>query len=69
MGKLSKKPLYKCISVGLMHVAAWYHGTSPDQSSQNSGNKFKLANVGKCRRVLTKSVRDIRCRKILLPGK
>ena len=24
---VEKKTLYKCISEGLMHVAAWYHGT------------------------------------------
>jgi len=27
-----EKPLYKCISEGLIHVAAWYHG--------NPGPKF-----------------------------
>jgi len=64
---------YKCISEGRMRVAAWYHGT-PDQSSRNSGNKFRLPdpyNVAKFRRAPTKSVRDIRCEKwkILLPGK
>jgi len=26
-GKVVEKPLYKCISEGLMHVTAWYHGT------------------------------------------
>ena len=26
-GEVVKKTLYKCISKGLMHVAAWYHGT------------------------------------------
>jgi len=37
------KPFYKCspTSEGLLHVAAWYHGT-PDQSSRNSGNKLKV---------------------------
>jgi len=39
-----EKPFYKCISEGLMHVAAWYHGTQ-DQSSRNSGNKFRLATL------------------------
>jgi len=27
MRTLSKNPLYKCTNEGLMHVAAWYHGT------------------------------------------
>ena len=27
-GEIVEKPLYKCISEGLMHVAAWYHGTA-----------------------------------------
>jgi len=26
-GEVVKKTLCKCISEGLMHVAAWYHGT------------------------------------------
>jgi len=25
-GEVVEKPLYKCISEGLMHVSAWYHG-------------------------------------------
>jgi len=25
-GEFVEKTLYKCISEGLMHVAAWYHG-------------------------------------------
>jgi len=41
-GEVVEKPLYKCISKGLMHVAEWYHWT-PKQSSRNSGNKFRLA--------------------------
>jgi len=24
---VAQKPLYKCIKEGLMHAAAWYHGT------------------------------------------
>ena len=27
MGEVVEKPLFKCINEGLMHVAAWYHGT------------------------------------------
>jgi len=27
MGEVVEKPLYKCTAEGLMHVAAWYHGT------------------------------------------
>jgi len=38
---------YKCISEGLMHVAAWYRQTRiaepSDQSSRNLGNKCRLA--------------------------
>ena len=45
--KFLEKPHYKCINdEGLMHVVAWYHAMitgAPDQSSQNSGNKFRLA--------------------------
>ena len=41
-GEVVEKPLYKCISEVLMHVAQWYHWT-PEQSSRNSGNKFRLA--------------------------
>jgi len=26
-GKVVEKPVYMCINEGLMHVAAWYHGT------------------------------------------
>jgi len=37
-----EKPLCMCISEILMHVAALYRGT-PDQSSRNSRNKFRLA--------------------------
>jgi len=37
--KVVEKPLYNSINEGLIHVAAWYHGT-PDKSTQNSGNKF-----------------------------
>jgi len=73
MGQLLKKYFTSVpvISEGLMHVAAWYHGTR-DQSSRNAGNKFRLArppNIAKFRRAPTKSVRDIFCEKILLPGK
>jgi len=32
-------PLYKCISEGLMHVAAWYHGTQRPMFAK-LGNKF-----------------------------
>jgi len=43
MGKLSKKTRYKCISEGLMHVAAWYHRPpGPLIPSRNLGNKFPL---------------------------
>ena len=52
-GEFVKKTLYRCISEGLMHVAAWYHGT-PDQSSRNSGNKFPLAIAVKFRCAPTK---------------
>jgi len=29
-GEVVEKPLYKCIREGLMHVAAWHHGTPKD---------------------------------------
>jgi len=41
MGEVVERPLCKCISEGLMHVAAWYHGTPV-------GNEFLLANAAKC---------------------
>jgi len=43
-GEVVEKPLYKCISERLMHVAAWYHGTL-GQSSRNSKNKFRLTRL------------------------
>ena len=39
--KQTNKHINKCISEGLMQVAAWYHGSS-DQSSQNLGNNCQL---------------------------
>ena len=47
------------------------HGIT-DQSSRNSGNKFRLTrpyNTAKFRRGPTKSVRNVRCGKTLLPEK
>ena len=44
----------------------------PDQSSPNSGNKCRLArppNAAKFRHPPTRNVRDIRCRKFVLPEK
>jgi len=69
---LSKKHF---TSVGLS-VKGWCmspHGIMgpPEQTSRNSGNVSigQMPNVTKFRRVPTKNVRDIRCGKILLPGK
>ena len=58
MGKLSKNHFFKCISEGLMHVAAWYHGNSRSKFTK-FGNKLRLA-TPRC--VPTKSVHSKRCR-------
>jgi len=42
-GEVVEKPLYKSISEGLMHVAAYSITGPPNQSSRNSGSKFRLA--------------------------
>ena len=55
-----------------MHVAAWGLGLSRDpQTKVHEIVRFDWPdpNIAKCRRAPTKSVRDIRCEKILLPGK
>jgi len=69
-GEVVEKTLYKCTSEGMMHVAAWYHGT-PGPKFTNVWNKFRLVRplTLPIFVALTKSVRGIRCRKILLPGK
>jgi len=61
-GEVVEKPLYKCISEGLMQVAAWFHGT-PEQSSRYSANKFLLARPPTRPNFVapTKSVRDHVC--------
>jgi len=55
-----EKPLYKCISEGLIHVVSWYHRT-PGQSSRNSRNKCRFQtptpNTAKCCRTPTKIAR------------
>jgi len=55
-----------------MHVAAWGLGLSRDpQAKVHEIIRFDWPdpNITKFRRALTKGVRDIRCGKILLPGK
>jgi len=69
-----EKPIYKRISEGLMHVAAWGLGLSRDPRTkvhEITGIRFDwpYPNTAKFRRAPTKSVRDIRSGKILLPGK
>jgi len=71
MGKLSKKPLYKCISERLMHVTTWYHWT-PGPKFTKVGEEVsigQITNMAKFHCVPTKSVLDIPCGKILLPKK
>ena len=48
-----------------------YGITVPDQSARNLGNTFRLASPQdvKFRRAPTKSVQDVPCGKLLLPGK
>ena len=71
-GVAVEKPIYKRISEGLMHVAAWGLGLSWHlQTKVHETIRFDWPdpNIAKFRRAATKSVRDIRCGKILLPGK
>ena len=60
MAEVVEKPLYKCISEGLIHVVSWYHRT-PGQSSRNSRNKCRFQtptpNTAKCCRTPTKIAR------------
>jgi len=67
MGTLSKKLLYKCISKGLMHVTAWYHGTLGSIAQNPNAAKFRCTSLTP----VTKCVWDyeIYCQKILVPGK
>jgi len=39
-GEVVEKPLHKCISEGLMHVAAWYHGTPGPNFTKIRGISF-----------------------------
>ena len=66
-----ERSLYKCISGGLMHVAAWYHGTPGPKFTKFAEwvSIGQTPNATKYRRAPTKSMRGIRCGKILLPGK
>jgi len=67
--KNSKSEMNKCISEGLMHVAAWYCMTPRPKFTKFSEYMSigQTPNIAKFCHTPTKKVRDIHCGKFVLP--